>query len=912
MCKATFKKIGLVISAAALLAVSATAAVAPVATVGTLTTGGTAYSGGSIYYQFNLTAATSGVLVVKGKLTGTKLAASFPEFIATNHAAGVIAEKSSSLAIPATFVGNATLKLTVTFNKKNIAVKPITVVIGATPPPPVGAVAVNLYDAGFGNSVVLDGTKVSTVGMGTPTYSWTQQNNSLGHKAPGTLSANNVVSPTLTTGAITNFVDLAKTPTTIYVNDIDDTGYTNALYVVPEHRLGTIGGISLDNEQSAEATYVYRLLVSDGSITRTGTYTVACSIQTPAHPNIPVGMSAFFKSSTNSTSWALLAKPALSVAVLTHTNDLVAQLRPDVEGVYIIRDNVTGKTLTNTAASYVGWTGAPLSCDICHGPANSFGNPDMVTPWLKTGHATMAKLGVNGVLSSHYSESCFVCHTLGYNKAPSASGNGNFYAVEKQLGWTFPTVLASTNYAAMPQTLQNKANIQCESCHGPGSRHPGAPSMSMDVKVCAQCHQSGTNHVRPSQWETSMHAGAYDNTSQSRGTNPQCSRCHSPVGFAAIGKGTADRSRTNGVPIGTGPLSCQACHDPHDAFGSPQEAATGMTDRHQLRIYDTFLMGNPYFRSNNVSVALGDSLTCLDPRLATSNVIVTNAGKSAACMTCHNGRQLPTQTILYGTNTVLSAKLLRPTTIGVTKYYQVGNTHDSPVAEVFTGIGAYDYGKIMGNSFHTYLADCQTCHMYALRAPVSNVPQDTIALDGVATPVTTAVYAQFANLIGDHTFKVSSTYNTGSTQHEVENTAACNQCHASFFDPVTSFDFKPANAQDYDGDGVVSGIQTEVHGLLNNLGYLLRTTGVTITTNGNQVTAISSSAGYSTNNVALVDAQSKAAWNWLVAYNEGSFGVHNTQFIIRLLQTTYTDLSTNFYNDASRTFQNAFPNAYLR
>ena len=112
---------------------------------------------------------------------------------------------------------------------------------------------------------------------------------------------------------------------------------------------------------------------------------------------------------------------------------------------------------------------------------------------------------------------------------------------------------------------------------------------------------------------------------------------------------------------------------------------------------------------------------------------------------------------------------------------------------------------------------------------------------------------------------------------------------------------------------MIAGVQTEVHGLLNNLGYLVKQTGVTITTNSTgQVTAISTSAGYATNNVVLAEAQYKAAWNWLVCYNEGSFGVHNTQFSIRLLQSTYTDLSTNFYNDVTRTFQQAYPKAYLR
>ena len=41
-------------------------------------------------------------------------------------------------------------------------------------------------------------------------------------------------------------------------------------------------------------------------------------------------------------------------------------------------------------------------------------------------------------------------------------------------------------------------------------------------------------------------------------------------------------------------------------------------------------------------------------------------------------------------------------------------------------------------------------------------------------------------------------------------------------------------------------------------------------------------------------------------------GVHNSQFTIRLLQRTYTDLSTNYYGDVTKTYQAAYPNAFLR
>ncbi len=44
---------------------------------------------------------------------------------------------------------------------------------------------------------------------------------------------------------------------------------------------------------------------------------------------------------------------------------------------------------------------------------------------------------------------------------------------------------------------------------------------------------------------------------------------------------------------------------------------------------------------------------------------------------------------------------------------------------------------------------------------------------------------------------------------------ACQQCHGA---SVTSFDFP---LQDYNGDGVIQGVQTEVQGLLNQLSAYL-------------------------------------------------------------------------------------------
>src|SRR6185436_18693073 len=53
-----------------------------------------------------------------------------------------------------------------------------------------------------------------------------------------------------------------------------------------------------------------------------------------------------------------------------------------------------------------------------------------------------------------------------------------------------------------PKTA-GKSNVQCESCHGPGSEHAGDSAMirkSYDAMVCGRCHSD-----KQDQWEPSGH-----------------------------------------------------------------------------------------------------------------------------------------------------------------------------------------------------------------------------------------------------------------------------------------------------------------------------------------------------------------------------------------------------------------------
>ena len=161
------------------------------------------------------------------------------------------------------------------------------------------------------------------------------------------------------------------------------------------------------------------------------------------------------------------------------------------------------------------------------------------------------------------------------------------------------------------------------------------------------------------------------------------------------------------------------------------------------------------------------------------------------------------------------------------------------------------------------------------------------------------------NTVGDHTFSMTDRI-TGE-----DNLAACNQCHRGV-DPVSDFDHisvvvsgRP-NGGDYDGTNGVQGVQTEVDGVRQHLMDKMFVTGMN--TNGPGGSAW---GGY-TNAASfpvIFAAQRNAAWNEFLIERELSHGVHNTAFTVRLLQWSYTVLSTN---TGGNTYQGDFPNADLR
>jgi hypothetical protein len=378
--------------------------------------------------------------------------------------------------------------------------------------------------------------------------------------------------------------------------------------------------------------------------------------------------------------------------------------RPDLVGQYTVTATITANTSTNStvilsstnvsakvmAATYLG----VQFCAACHSGAFP-GAPNVYPTYTNTPHASFFTRAIDGNVNSHYNASCIQCHTLGYD-TNSFAINGGFDDEAKLLNWTFPSVLTNGNWAAMPSQLQNLANIQCENCHGPGYEHVISLAntnitVSYAAGDCAQCHDSLFAERESAEWNNSLHA------TSARQTSPQCVRCHTSPGFVGWAKAggmiaqnlyptnviSANGYSTN--ILTTAPnttyeaITCQACHDPHDA-----------SNPHQLR--------------------LGYNVTLSD------GTVVTNAGAGGFCMECHNNRDGS-----Y-TNMLANYPKIQLNWAGGSAF----GTHDSPQADMLEGVNAETYGQVIPSAPHAKVISdtCAGCHMQTI---ATNDPAFTFA-----------------------------------------------------------------------------------------------------------------------------------------------------------------------------------------
>jgi len=185
------------------------------------------------------------------------------------------------------------------------------------------------------------------------------------------------------------------------------------------------------------------------------------------------------------------------------------------------------------------------TCGNCHAGHQS--------DWSQTHHASAWATLVS---SGHANSSCYACHTVSQN------GNG----IGKPAGYMFK---ADSSYQ----------DVQCESCHGSGTKHVTLPdnkanwplariTLTDSARSCIACH-TGTHTPFAQEWAQSGHskleAPAVGNTTST------CRNCHEGKTALASWGVVTNYQEKDSASVNSA-HTCSVCHNPH---GSPNS--------HQLR-----------------------------------------------------------------------------------------------------------------------------------------------------------------------------------------------------------------------------------------------------------------------------------------------------------------------------------------
>jgi hypothetical protein len=511
-----------------------------------------------------------------------------------------------------------------------------------------------------------------------------------------------------------------------------------------------------------------------------------------------------------------------------------AFFRPDQVGPYTVNATITtvGSGSTNLSINIVGATYLGLqSCAACHSGSFS-GAPAVYGTYTNTPHASFFTLAINGLESSHYSKNCIQCHTVGYD-TNSFAVNGGFDDIALEYNWTFPTVLTNSNWANMPASVQNLGNIQCENCHGPGSQHLFSQGVVGNPNAISVNYFAGDCSQCHDDLNNHYYSAEWNNSLHSRSareTSPQCVRCHTGPGF--IGWATAGGMAAQNL-YPTNVISMNA-FSTNTITNTPPNTTYAAIDCQAC--HDPHDASNPHQLRLSYNVVLSDGTA------------VTNAGAGGLCMQCHNSRNGSL------TNELAQYPLNQPNWAGGSSF----GTHDSPQGDMIEGKNAWTYGQVLPSSPHANVVSntCVGCHMQTI---ASSDPAFTLA--------------------GGHTFKMSY-INTNGTKMPI--TYVCAQCHGN----INTFNFPVA---DYDGDGVIEGVQTEVQNLLNKLSTLLPPKVYQANPANYMADGLVKTSVTTYTNMPAKFLQ--AAYNWQFVANDGSLGIHNLAYTVGLLKASIANLT---------------------
>jgi hypothetical protein len=470
--------------------------------------------------------------------------------------------------------------------------------------------------------------------------------------------------------------------------------------------------------------------------------------------------------------------------------------------------------------------------------------------WRGTAHATILKRALSGELPrtrGAYQDYCLACHTVGYQ--PGLENDG-FGERAQLVGWRFPRELSPATWLDLPTALKDRAGVGCESCHSPGWFYTG-----YDDDICAQCHDHPPEYLTVAQGRRNKMSQAHNSLAGFAG-NPVCQQCHVGQRYLESLRGHRSQSKPD-LEVETAPhgVTCPICHDPH---------ATAC--RRQLRLCgDVEVPGQTF-----------------------------DAGQGALCISCHTGEV-----------DVVRGRLTRPfvpgtrSTRGTHGALQVedaparGRAPHAPQFQIVTGRGGKplklpDPPATGPLSPHMFVPDtCVGCHYdrTVRHRPAAGHTFKLLAEPAIEPTPTCGPRFDFGPL------KRSPV------------TGTCVRCHGA----LDTLNVKASG--DYDGDGAVRGTLDEIEALMGLLkreldrqiaarGYRDRTgrRGASFTVAKEQIVVADERCqplGAPDQPFGFPPADAlleKAAHNYLVIVRDGSGGLHNPPYVVKVLQGSIEEL----------------------
>lgn len=536
--------------------------------------------------------------------------------------------------------------------------------------------------------------------------------------------------------------------------------------------------------------------------------------------------------------WSVTTAPNGSTAAPSSTSDALISLRPNVAGVYVVLLEVLDETQQIVASAeqllivstYAGAgvfntesEPSPIApncgTSFCHGENQA--NPRLRTlnDWLATNHAITLQAFMDGDRISHYDVSCLECHSQGFNQNPAVV-NGGFDDIASTLGYDLEQI---------PQLVADAHNLDEDNF-----QDLPVEMQNMASVQCESCHGPGTSHPqRLGQIDKGIDgadlsyercAVCHDSVSGFQQQFYQWGESAHPITADSAGGRVADRA------------SCANCHTgkgfvEDQVDGVPIEIVDEMYPITCAACHDPHGSDNEHL------------LRVVGTHVLPSGDIYADPGNGGICVRCHNSRVSDALQTAEGS---------------------FRGAHHGPQADMMLGVNGVDFGlDIIGVSFHQLAIEdqCVACHMN----------ESGLGGPGITAPP----------VVGEHSFSMRDNNGTPGIFDDdtiiAGNSCGTAACHVG----LDTYDREAFG--DYDGDGQIEGIQTEVRGLFDILrpNILATYPGVELDEATGAIDIDSDAFD------TLAKEQKWALYNFNFVMEDGSFGIHNTAYAIQLLQRSY-------------------------